>query len=363
MRKLWWALLSASVLLVLSSVQQVSHAQNTAPSTVNFYTWGGSPAVNNYVRWAARELQRQDIVLRHVKVADIAEVVKQITDGRSQADLIWINGENFHALKQAQALADVASVIDEIDNLRSDINWQVDFGEPVDGLEVPWGVGQFYLLACAGCFEGEHISAVELLHYAQKNPGRLSYPLPPEFHGTTFLKSLLLSLTETTAVFQQDIKEANAEQVTAPLWAYLDQLHPLLWQRGQAFPSSAAEQLNLFAQSQLHMAMSFNPNEVITFKKQGRIPATATAHLLGQGAITNSHYLAIPKQSLSQAAAQQVIAFFLSERAQRRKASLRGWGDVPVIELEESPNLLPPVDDFHASWQDYLEQQWSVRYQ
>lgn len=357
-----------------------------AAQPVLFYAWGGSPAVNDYLRWAERELRAQGVALRHVKVADIAEVVTQLRSGRSNADLVWINGENFHALKAANKLSpifdsnspNIPEDASNIANINPALNWQNDFGEPVAGLEVPWGVGQFHLLLCADCelaaVDGTSaaspasISAAELLAYAKAHPGRLTYPKPPEFHGTTFLKALLLSLANQqgmpAAVFQQPVSE-QADVQTAPLWAYLEQLHPLLWQQGENFPSSASEQLNWFANGALDMAVSFNPNDVQSLAAQQRIPAGVGRATLGDGAITNHHYLAIPASSTQQAAARRVIQFLLSNEAQAKKAELSGWGDPAVVRLPNSdmPDLLPVAPEFHASWQSYLEQQWRARFQ
>ncbi|AVJ55327.1 ABC transporter substrate-binding protein [Idiomarina sp. OT37-5b] len=350
------------LIVIASLLPAVSLAQT---QTVYFYAWGGNPAVNDYLRWAASELRRQDIELRHVKVADIAEVVKQLTDGRSNADLLWINGENFHALKAAGKLYPVADKVSNLSQVSNELNWRTDFGEPVDGLEVPWGLGQFYLLSCNECLIGDAVSAEQLLLYAEQHPGTISYPKPPEFHGTTFLKALLLSLSENHEPFQQPVTEVDADALTRPLWNYLERLHPLLWQQGENFPASAAEMQNWFANGVLHIAVSFNPNDVQTLVNQGRIPAQTQRVILGEAAITNHHYLAVPTTAKAKPAATQVINFLLSEKAQRRKAQLDGWGDPAVIRLsaDDETERLPVAADFHASWQAYLEQAWSERFQ
>ena len=351
--------------LIFTLVLLLSAELSAKPQTVYFYAWGGNPVVNDYLRWAARELKSQDIELRHVKVADIAEVVKQLTDGRSNADLLWINGENFHALKAADKLYAVADKVPNLSKVRDELNWQTDFGEPVNGLEIPWGVGQFYLLSCQTCLVGNTISAEELLIYAEQHPGQISYPKPPEFHGTTFLKSLLLSLSEHDEVFQQPVTAVDAEMLTQPLWNYLERLHPLLWQQGENFPSSAAQMLNRFANGALDIAVSFNPNDAQTLVNQGRVPTGTQRVTLGDAAITNHHYLAIPTTAKAKQAATQVINFLLSEPAQRRKARLDGWGDPAVVSLSDTdaPPLLSVAPDFHASWQTYLEHAWLERFQ
>lgn len=352
------------VLLTLTLVFAVIACQPSPRQPVLFYAWGGNPAVNDYLRWAAAELRQQDIELRHVKVADIAEVVKQLTDGQSNADLIWINGENFKALKAAAKLHHISDDISQLAQMNSNLNWQNDFGEPVVGLEVPWGVAQFHLLSCSQCLQGSSVSAAQLLAYARQHPGKISYPKPPEFHGTTFLKALLLSLSDTPELFQQPVT-ASAAELTAPLWHYLELLHSHLWQQGANFPGSAAEQLNWLANGVLDMAVSFNPNEAATLVRQGRIPADTSRLTLGSAAITNHHYLAIPTSAASKPAALRVIEFMLSEKAQRRKAQLDGWGDPAVIIMPDgaTPSLLPVADEFDASWQPYLEQTWLERFQ
>ena len=77
-----------------------------------FNAWGGGEAINAYIAWAAKEVKaRYGVEVRHVKITDAAEVVKRVqtelaagrqTDG--SVDLMWVNGENFRNLKQANLL-------------------------------------------------------------------------------------------------------------------------------------------------------------------------------------------------------------------------------------------------------------------
>jgi putative thiamine transport system substrate-binding protein len=92
----------------LGSEQQSTAWQQTLSNaegkSVYFYAWGGSKPVNDYLRWATREIaSRYKIRLRHVKVADISEAVSRfkVEDGSQSAiDLLWINGENISYLKE-----------------------------------------------------------------------------------------------------------------------------------------------------------------------------------------------------------------------------------------------------------------------
>ncbi|WP_205872697.1 hypothetical protein [Limnohabitans planktonicus] len=77
--------------------------------TVYFNAWAGSERINAYLQWVAGELQRDfGVKLQHVKISDAADVVKRVRaekqagrkDTEGTVDLIWINGENFAAMKR-----------------------------------------------------------------------------------------------------------------------------------------------------------------------------------------------------------------------------------------------------------------------
>ncbi|MFQ3235746.1 MAG: putative thiamine transport system substrate-binding protein, partial [Paraglaciecola sp.] len=302
--------------------QTLSNAQG---KSVYFYAWGGSKPVNDYLRWAAKEIsQRYNIRLRHVKVADISEAVGRLKaeDGRKSAiDLLWLNGENFSYLKQQNLLlGHLGTDIPNSQLLAYDkLPLYSDFGVAMDGFELPWGVGQLNLIANPQLFTQTKIDPASLLVTAKKNPQRISYPRPPEFHGTTFLKQLLIALSaQDTRLLEAATPEAQTALLPI-LWAYLDQLHPLLWQQGRAFPSSNTEQMALFKQKQLALAVSFNPNQMAKDQAAGLIPDDTRRLFFAQGAITNSHNLAIPKGAQNPDAAKVVINFLLSEQAQAQK--------------------------------------------
>ncbi|RUO41001.1 ABC transporter substrate-binding protein [Pseudidiomarina aestuarii] len=377
MRVIWQSTVLALLLLSSSAVADSTWSETVSQArgqTVYFYAWGGSSEVNNYLRWASEQIGEQyGIELVHVKVADIAEAVSRILnedDSPSAVDLLWINGENFHQLKGAgQLLGSLPTRIPAAQNIRKNIPWQSDFGVPVDGFELPWGIGQFHLIARTSAvqrfIEAGRIDPQQLLAFARQNPGRFSYPKPPEFHGTTFLKSLLLALHDDPELFLQAPMDSSGQPLQL-LWDYLDRLHPLLWRSGQDFPSGASFQQQMLANGQLDLAVSFNPQELTVANMQGRLPSGSERVVLGDGAITNSHYLAIPKRTRVPQAAQVVIDFLLSPAAQQRKRDVSGWGDPAVVSLPEDSqalSLLPAVAEMHIGWVERIESGWLERYQ
>jgi putative thiamine transport system substrate-binding protein len=336
--------------------------------SVYFYAWGGSKAVNEYLRWATREIAQQyRIRLIHVKVTDPSEPVSRLKaeNGRTSAiDLMWVNGENFAYLKQQGfLLGNLWSTIPNTAFLAvNSLPITVDFGESMDGFEVPWGIGQFNLIAENKVFQPPQVSAMSLLDIVKKNPKTVTYPRPPEFHGTTFLKQLLVDLTDADPRLYQLASEQAQEQLLPVLWEYLDQLHPYLWQQGKAFPSSAAEQLLMYQQKNLSMTVSFNPNQWLKEKATQQISDSSVRRYFTDGAITNSHNLAIPKSAPSPEAAKVVINFMLSEKAQHEKFT-GVWGDPSVITpLFDEKATMPAHPELHSSWHVLIEDAWQQHY-
>jgi putative thiamine transport system substrate-binding protein len=360
--------LKSEAIVEAKSAQWQQTLKAATGQSVYFYAWGGSKAVNEYLRWATREIAQQyGIRLMHVKVTDPSEPVSRLKaeNGRTSAiDLMWVNGENFAYLKQQGfLLSKLWSAIPNAAFLAVDsLPITVDFGEPMDGFEVPWGIGQFNLITENKVFQSPQVSAKSLLDIAKKNPNKVTYPRPPEFHGTTFLKQLLVNLTNADPRLYQSATQQAQEEVLPVLWRYLDQLHPYLWQQGKAFPSSAAEQLLLYQQKTLSMAVSFNPNQWLKEKSTQQISESSVRRYFTDGAITNSHNLAIPKSAPSPEAAKVVINFMLSEKAQQEKFT-GVWGDPAVItSLLDKKAIMPAHPELHSSWHVLIEDAWQQQY-
>ena len=148
--------------------------------TVYFYGWGGNAQVNDYIHWASQEIKRlHDINLIHVKVGDISEAVTLILsekssgrDSQGRVDMLWVNGENFASLKQADLLyGPFTDQLPNFERVDKRLPVDVDFSTPVEGLEAPWGVGQMVMMFDSNTTARTPASAQELLEYAQQHPG------------------------------------------------------------------------------------------------------------------------------------------------------------------------------------------------
>lgn len=358
--------------------------------TVYFNAWAGSERINAYIQWAAQEVQRRHgVTVQHVKVADAADVVRRVR-GEKQAgranggsvDAVWINGENFLAMKREGLLH--GPFAETLPNYRwvdtkGKPTTRIDFSEPVDGMEAPWGMAQFTWFADSKRVGQLPRSMAELLAFSRAHPGRVAYPRPPDFHGTTFLKQAWLeSLPGHDATYRPYTPEAF-ERATAALWAYLDALHPHLWRAGRQFPQNASAIRQMMADGELLLALTFNPNEAANEIAAGRLPSSVVSWQPQAGSVGNTHFIAIPFNSSATAGAQVFINFLLSPEAQARKADIGVWGDPTVLDVQRLPaadkarfaarpspgqveQAVPAWREPHGSWVEPLEREWLRRY-
>lgn len=361
--------------------------------TVYWNAWGGDDRVNAYIAWVGEQVKaRYGVTLQQVKVADIAETVSRILaekyagrHDKGTVDLLWLNGENFRVMKENGLLFGPFSerlphypLVDTI----TIPSTKLDFTEPVDGMEAPWGKAQMVFIHDPARLPDPPKSPAELLAYAKAHPGRFTYPEPPDALGAAFLRQMLIGLTDQREALQQPVTEANFGPVTAPLWGWLDEIRPHLWRQGQTFPASAPALRQLLADGEIDLAFSLNPNDASAEIAKGNLSATARSYVLTGGTLGNTHFVAIPYNSSAKEAAQVVANFLLSPEAQAHKLDSAIWGDPTVLGLEKltptdrerftrlkpgvatlSPAQLgPPLSEPHPSWMERLSTAWRVRY-
>ena len=283
------------------------------------------------------------VMLRHVKLSDTAEAVSRVlaekTAGRTTGgsiDLIWINGENFAAMKRngllhgpfAEALPNFRFV--DVDGKPTT---RLDFTEPTDGLEAPWGMAKLVFMVDTARVAAPPTTLAALSAWAKANPGRFAYPAPPDFIGSTFLKQALHSLTADAKLLAEPVGEADYDAVTRPLWRWLDGLHPSLWRGGENFPRNAPAMRQLLDDGELDFSLSFNPGEASSLIAQGLLAKTVRTFVLAGGTIANTHFVAIPFNSAAKEGAMVVANFLMSPEAQARKQDPRHWGDPTVLSM------------------------------
>jgi putative thiamine transport system substrate-binding protein len=362
--------------------------------SVFWNAWGGDERINAYIAWVgARVAEDYGITLRHVKLSDTADAVARVlaekTAGRDtggSVDLIWINGENFAAMKRQGLLFGPFTEIlpnYQLVDFAGKPTTRIDFTVPVEGLEAPWGMAKINFIYDSARVQETPRSIPAFLDWAEAHPGRFSYPAPPDFTGSTFLKQALIELTPEPAMLQKAAPGAAAfAQATAPLWAYLEALHPQLWRGGKLFPASGTAQLQLLDDGELDIAISFYPSDAASMIVNGRLPESARVFVLDGGTIGNTHFVAIPYNARAKEGAMVVANFLMSPEAQARKQSLAAWGDQTVLDMDKlspgdrrafeaeaaHPALLTPTQlgptllEPHPSWMTRIEAAWQKRF-
>ncbi|WP_176287573.1 ABC transporter substrate-binding protein [Vibrio sp. JPW-9-11-11] len=372
--------LFSSILISISSFAADTWQQTLEQAkgqTVYFHAWGGSQEINRYLQWANGQLQsRYGVTLQHVKVTDIAETTTRLIAEKAagknsggSVDMVWINGENFKSMKDNQLLfGPFTTRLPNWQYVDKTLPIDVDFSEPTEGLEAPWGVGQLVFIHDKLKLNNPPNSFSEMLSYAKAFPNRLSYPRPPEFHGTSFLKALLIELTDNDASLMQPVDDNSFAIITQPLWQYLDEFHKVAWRGGQQFPSGTAESIQLLDDGQLDLAITFNPNAVYSAQANGNLANSTQVYAMDNGALSNIHFLAIPWNANASSGAQVAINFLLSPEAQSRKGDTSVWGDPSVLSSKyltgsaKNTQQFKSIAEPHPSWQNALEQEWLKRY-
>lgn len=361
--------------------------------TVYWNAWGGDARTNRYIAWVAEQMQAvYGVDVEHVKLDDTSSAVARVlgekqasNHGDGSIDLIWINGENFAAMREQDLLfGPFAESLPNFALTHPDDNPEVvtDFTLPTEGYESPWGKAQITFYYDSAQTETPPQSIAGLLEWAKDNPGRFSYPRIPDFTGSTFLKQALIELTEQDDALYAPVVEAEFAEITAPLWDYLDELHPHLWRSGRSFPESGPNLRTLMSDGELSLAFSFYPTDAAVAVMEYELPESVRSYVLEGGTLGNVHFVAIPYNSPHKAGAMTLANFLLSPEAQAQKQSLSMWGDRTVLAVsqlnendmalfeqgESHPSALPvdalsnTLAEPHPSWMTALQDAWLERY-
>jgi putative spermidine/putrescine transport system substrate-binding protein len=313
---------------------------------VQLMMWSGDPMINDYMQsYVIPTLKkRYDLDL---KIASgqgniiVQTLMAEMQAGKQQSelDMMWINGETFYQLRQIDGL--YGPWTKAIPNSRyidfSNHFIGMDFQQPVDGYECPWGNVQMALIYDSLQVETPPQTREALKAFVQEHPGRFTFDM--HFTGLTFLKALLIDIAGGQDVLAGDFDEEKYERYSAQLWTYLKELQPYLWREGKTFPEAVAPMHQLFASGELWFTMSNNDCEVDNKILQGVFPVSARAYVPEMGTIQNTHYMGIASRAGNVAGAMVVANFLISPEAQWKKMDPTVWGDGTVLNVPNLPRF------------------------
>lgn len=323
---------------------------------VNIYMWGGSKEINTFIDEivAPQIFQEENIKIKRVPIVDIKDVVnklvieKQAGKKNGIIDILWINGENFKALKEAKVLEE--DIVDKVDNknLLKESTMVKDFGENINGLEVPFGEAQFNFIYDS---KNENIPFTgweTLTEYVKKNPGKFTYPNTSNFTGSAFVRNIVIDMLGYENIQNMDNEEfkKNLDLV----WNYLNEIKPYLWRKGKTYPESEGKLDLLYSTGEVSVTMGYTINKVNSKIESGDYPNTSKSFLLNKGTLFNNHYLAIPKNSENKKNAIKVINQLISPKIQLLKQDPKNWGDFTVLDMKKlSPTQVKSFFDLNKS--------------
>ncbi len=361
--------------------------------TVYWNAWAGDENTNAFIEWSAgRVKEKYGVDLQHVKIRltseSVSRVVAEKAAGRNEGgsiDLIWINGENFMAMKEQGLLfgpfTERLPNFKLVDTERKPTT-VIDFTVPVEGMESPWRMAQVVYAYDSARIKDPPRGIPAILEWARKNPGRITHPQIRNFLGSTFLKQALTELVDDPRVLQKPATDDDFQKETKRLWTWYEELKPLMWRKGEQFPESGPAMRQLLADGEIDIMISFSPNEASISIAKGILPPSIRTFALEKGTIGNTSFVAIPYNANAREGAMVVADFLLSPEAQARMQNPEMLGNPSVLDLGKlSPEdrklfdglpkglatlsqaeLGVPLPEPHPSWMNRIVEEWERRY-
>ena len=361
--------------------------------TVFWNAWAGDPRINAFIEQVGDKLEdRHGVRLNHVRLADTADAVTRVvaerSAGRDQGgavDVIWINGDNFVSMKDGGLL--FGAFAEDLPNWRfvdTEANPAVlsDFTVPVEGFGAPWAMFRMVFEYDSAAVADPPRTLDALRDWIAANPGRFTYPQPPDFLGTSFLKQVLHMTVDDPAVLMAPAEDADYEAITAPLWEFLDEITPNLWRQGRAFPANEPALGQLLADGEIDIGFAFNPGRASAAIADGELPDTIRTFVFDAGTLGNSSFLSIPYNAANKAGALVLANLILDPeiQAMAQDPQVLGFNTVLGLDLLEPEDrarfealelgiatlgpdeLGTALDEPHPSWDTRLAEDWVARF-
>ncbi|HUP76636.1 MAG TPA: ABC transporter substrate-binding protein [Acidimicrobiales bacterium] len=295
-------------------------AERAKGQTVKLWMWGGEDALNRYIdddvvpAAAAAGVQLVRVPIEDTATA-LARIATERDAGRTSGgavDLLWVNGKNFAQGKEAGLW--LTGWADRLPNARyldpTDATLRNDFGVATDGQEAPWSRAAFVFAHDTARLADPPKDFVALAAYVRAHPGRVTYPAPPDFTGSAFVRQAVQALGEGRA------------------FALLAEMRPNLWEAGATYPKDQPELERLFSTGQIDLAMSYNPSFVEAAVERGAFAPSVRPYVFATGTLQNVSFMTIPSNAASPEGAQVVADLLLSPRLQAAKLAKVG---IPTV--------------------------------
>ena len=326
-----------------------SDIENAAEgSVVTFYMWGGSAEINKWVDDVVGKKLKEEynIVLKRVPMDASIYINKLLTEKLANKttgsiDLVWINGENFKNAREEDLL--YGPYTNNLPNFKNYIDKDSvnsDFGFPVNGYEAPYGKSYFVFEYDSKKIEDIPLNFTDLLKWAKNNPGRFTYPQPPDFTGSAFVRLAFYAANGGYENLKTDLSDEELNKYMNNLFLYLNEIKQYLWQEGKVYPRDTAALDSLFEQGEVDFSMNYNAAHAQNKINSGQYPESIRTFVMKNSALYNLHFTAIPYNAPNKPGALVLSNFLMSPEIQLSKSRPENWGDLTVLNTDKlSENL------------------------
>ena len=314
--------------------------------TVNWYMWGGSTEINDYVNnYIGAEAKKLGITLNQVKLAGTAEAVNKVLGEKTAGnttkggvDLIWINGNNFATGRQADIW--YCGWATKIPNAKY-VDWKSssvnsDFGLAVDGCEAPWATASSGLVYDNKVVDSRSATSLSaFIDWIKAHPGQFTYPAPPDFNGSMTVRRLFYFANGGYSNFLGAFNQAKFDDGMAKTAKLLNDLKPYLWRKGATYPATIGDLEKLYANGEVSAYFNYGALASFANVDKGLFPKSTRVSAFKEGMIGNISYVTIPFNSPNKAGAQ-VIANILESAAAQFKMQIDGVIGSPAIVMNNT---------------------------
>ena len=326
---------------------------------VTWWMWGGSTIANEWANgWLADKLKEYyNITMKQVPVSGPTEFINQVRDEKAAGkdtggavDIMWINGENFRTMKEADLLygpwAEAVPSGQYYD--WSDPALANDFGYPVEGYEMPWGSAQSAVVYDSARLPEPPRDMAAFVQWIKDNPGRFTYPALPDFTGSLAVRHFCYHAAGGYEPLLGEFDPELFEEEFAACWDLLNELEPYLWRKGTTYPTGSAELQDLLANAQIDLYMSYGGAAIKADVDEGILPETARPYIFESGMIGNTNYIAVAYNAAHPAAAV-VTANYITGLEAQFYYRVDMLGSFPPFDI----GTLPP--EYQQKFQDFVE--------
>jgi putative spermidine/putrescine transport system substrate-binding protein len=355
---------------------------------VNWWMWGGSDTINAWVNgWLAEQLkERYNITMNQVPVAGPTEFINQVL-GEKEAgvneggavDIMWINGENFRTMKEADLLYGPWSESVPTGEFYDweDASIAYDFGFPVEGHEIPWGGAQVVIEYDTAKVPEPPKDMTEFIQWIKDNPGLFTYPAPPDFTGSVWVRHMCYYAAGGHEAFLGEFDQAVFDEKMPACWDLLNELEPYLWREGETYPDTQQAHIDLFANGEVYFRPTYGAGGAQTRIDNATYPETVRTFVLEDGTIANTNYIAVAYNAANLPAAIVTASFIAGPEAELQAVKDLNWTSPLAMDklpediqaefagIEFGPAVLTPdilnahkLPELQADWLVAIEKGW-----